>query len=394
MNINNRMYHQQVLSTHNSVMYSTLIHPHSIRSETLKQIDLKNSLTEDTFLTKGFFAVKDRCKYWITPQFIDSLPVRVEDEECDEYTHQDDVVLYPRNPKIFKITPEECFKPTEFLDHFMNFKHSNQTTWDLIRIIGIALQIGRGYVCLATNPSSGKTSVFDTLHSITDTCPVFKPRSVPGVLHQITGTGNMVFDDVLEARKDVREIMEEMCLQIGGWRSIYINGALHTVNTKKEYSVTNQSITFLYNRRKDYSNPDKKYFDIMFENNGAIDNRFLKVMLNGVLEEDFKVDFNISKTAEEHKLYYIKLAKYFLWLMEEKAKNNLKKRYTPTNRLLTLKGRRKDIFENIDIIMQQFAKNSKQYNDWHTALELGVIAYQDMFQVTTDKLTDIEEKVE
>ncbi len=393
MNVNTRMYHQQVLSMHNSTMYSTLIHPHSVRSETLKQIELKNNYTEESFLTKGFFAVKDRDKYWITPQFIESLPIRVNITECDEYTHQDDVVLYPRNPKIFKINPEKCFDNPKFLDHFMNFKHSNQITWDLIRMIGIALQIGRGFVCLASNPSSGKTSVFDVLHAITDTCPVFKPRSVPGVLHQITETGNMVFDDVLEAKKDVREIMEEMCLQIGGWRSIYINGALQTVNTKKEYSVRNQSITFLYNRRQDYINADKKYFDVMFENNSAIDNRFLKIMLEGVLEEDFKVDFNITQIAEENKMYYIKLAKHLLWLMQEKQNNNLHKRFKVDKSILTLKGRRKDVFDNIDIILHQFAKDSIQYNEWYSALEKGIVGYKDMFKVNGNTLIYTEERI-
>ena len=336
MKEDNRKYHQQVLATHNSMMYSTLIHPHSIRSETLKQIELKDMNTQEPFLTKGFFAVKDRDKYWITTQFIDYLPLRVERNECDEYTHQDDVVLYPTNPKIFKINPEQCFDNTELLDHFMNFKHTNQITWDLIRIIGIALQIGRGYVCLCSNPSSGKTSVFDGLHSLTDKCPVFKPRSVPGVLHQITSTGNMVFDDVLEAKKEVREIMEEMNINIGGWRSVYINGALKSSQTKREYPVNNQSITYLFNRRQDYANPEKNYFDVMFENNKAIDDRFLKVKLDGNLEEDFRVDFNINQEADKNKMYYIKMAKHLLWLEQQKQQNNFKLKFKPMIKLLTL----------------------------------------------------------
>ena len=373
------MYHQQVLSTHNTTMYSTLIHPHCVRSETLKEIELKVASEDETVVTKGFFAVKDRNKYWITPQFIDNLPVRVEDSECDTYTYKEDVILYPRNPKIFKITPEKCFDNTKFLDHYLKFDNSNTLAWDILRIIGIASMVGRTYICIASNPSLGKTSVFDVNHALTDKCPVFKPRSVPGVLHQITGDGNMVFDDVLEAKKDVREIMEEMCLQIGGWRAVYINGALKTSQTKREYNVWNQSITFLYNRVQDYSNSDERYFDVMFENNSAIDNRFLKLRLEGELTEDFKVDFNIETVAEKYRMYYIQIAKHLLWLQQEKRQDNFQRRFSPTTTMLTLKGRRKDVFNEIDCIMNLFAKDQTQYDKWYNGIEQAVIDYRTMF---------------
>ena len=388
-----RAYHQQVLSTHNTTMYSTLIHPHCVRSETLKEIELKQSNEEEILTTRGFFAVKDRNKYWITPKFIDSLPVRVEEDECDIYTYKEDVLMYPKNPKIFKIIPEKCFNDTEFLDHFLCFDNSNPVAWDLLRIIGIASMIGRTYICLASNPSLGKTSVFDVLHALTDKCPVFKPRSVPGVLHQITGEGNMVFDDVLEAKKDVREIMEEMCLQIGGWRAVYINGALKTSQTKREYNVWNQSITFLYNRVEDYANSEERYFDVMFENNAAIDNRFLKLKLQGELTEDFKVDFDIEQEAEDRKMYYIKMAKHLLWLQQQKRQNLIQKKYHPKHKLLQLKGRRKDVFNELDTIMNLFAKSQEQYDTWYTAIEQAVIDYKSMFNHQDGRFNLKQEKL-
>jgi hypothetical protein len=131
----------------------------------------------------------------------------------------------------------------------------------------------------------------------------------------------------------------------------------------------------------------------MFENNSAIDNRFLKVMLEGVLEEDFKINFNITKVAEENKMYYIKLAKHLLWLMQERQNNNLHKRFKVNDSILTLKGRRKDVFENIDIILHQFAKDNVQYNQWHSALEQGVINYKAMFNTCSNTLNYTEETI-
>ena len=96
--------------------------------------------------------------------------------------------------------------------------------------------ISRLYICIASESEFGKSSVFDVIHYLTDKSPVFKPRSVPGVLNQINGSGNLVFDETHRCKKEVRDIIEEFALQIGGGKALYINGAMQAKNTKARYN--------------------------------------------------------------------------------------------------------------------------------------------------------------
>lgn len=388
MNENNRKYHLNVLSIHNHMMYEDLIHEHNITSGSEMEIEFEGY---DTI--SGYFALKNKKKYFIDSTHIEQLPIKIELVNCQRLVYQNHVTYRPMIIKPFKIKPEKTFKSfKEFLDTFCSFEHSDPTVWTLLKLIALQGYISKVFVCIATNPEFGKSSIYDVMHGITDKCPVFKPRSVPGVLNKINGVGNIVFDDVLEARKDVREIMEEFSLAVAGGKSVYINGAMRASRTKSKYSCRNQSITFLYNTMECYKNPEKNYFDNLFENNKAIDTRFIKLKFDGMLTEKFSKNFNMEKCATDNKMHYINVAKYLLWLQDLKKKDGYKRRWVDVS-VLKLKGRRRNIYDDITWITDMYASNQGEYNVLIQALDKAVMDYRVMVNDLVNDISPSEEYV-
>lgn len=364
-----RKWHLETLTTHNSIMFDSLIHEHNIISENSKTVEFVEHPEE----IEGYFARKERTKYFIDESLYDKLPIRV--KQSEKLHNKEDVITRPVQVSAFKIVPEHTIKARQLINDLCPFDHTNPIDWTILKIIALMGFISRIYVCVSTESEFGKTSIFDVIHGLTDKCPVYKPRSVPGVLNKITGDGNIVFDEVHECSKDVKSIMEEFALQVGGGKSIYFNGAMKSGGTKSNYNCTLQSITFLYNNADQYKNPEKNYFDFIFTNNKALDTRFLKFKLKGILTEKFDRRFNIPKEAEENKMYYISIAKELVWLQEQKRKNDYERRFEINFALLDLKGRRKAVMDEITWLLDMYCESQKEYDEYLSRLEAAVLDY-------------------
>ena len=371
-----QQWHMETLSAYNQLMFDTLIYDYNISTDTLKEIEFENDEGMPCKPIRGYFAVKDKRKYWIEEQFLDKLPLRMGDS-FEELKHKEDLVHRPLKPKTFRITPNKEYPVRQFIDNFLPFKHSNEKHWTLLKFISLAGFIGRVYCCISSFSEFGKSSVYDVLHYLTDKSPVFKPRSVPGVLCKINGVGNIVFDETHRCKKDIRDIIEEFALQIGGGKALYINGALKSSKTKMRYDCSLQSITFLYNNNSNYDDPLKDYFEFIFSNNVAIDSRFLKFKLDGKLTEEFSKDFDVPGLAEQYKMEYVKIAKQLFYLQELKKSNGYERRFV-TKGKLNLKGRKLITFSEITWLVDMYSETQEEYDVWIDDLEQSIIGYKSM----------------
>lgn len=367
-----KKYHLEVLAEHNRVLFETLLYTHNVTSENLKQIEFEDV----TDLQQGYFARKDKTKYWIPREHYDFLPFRI--KNTTELHYKDDVIVQPTKISKFKIEPSNTTTVREIVDSFCPFTHTQPIDWTLMKIMTISSFIGKVCACIATPSHFGKTSTFDVLHGITDKSPVFKPRSTPGVLNKINMDGVVVFDEVHDCKREVKDIMEEFALAVGGNKSVYINGAMRASKTKSKYDVSMQSIVFLYNTTNQYKTPEKDYFDFIFSNNKAIDDRFLKFKLDGELTEVFDRDFDIPKVAEDNKGYYIQLAKEFAFLKEQKRHNSYKRRWVTSFELLKIKGRRRAVLDEITWLLDQYCQSQEEYDGYMKRIESSILNYKEM----------------
>lgn len=366
-------------------MFSTLIQPHHIVSSNLKEIEFEEGIA------RGYFARKDKNKYWITEDTFDLLPIRIKDTQ--ELKYKEDIVLNPHGSIItFRIKPEQTMKVRDMVDGFCPFTHTHPDQLMLLKFIAISSYIGKTFICVASEPNFLKSSIFKVIHSITDKCPVFKPRSIPGVLNKISGTGNMVFDEAHECKKDIRDIMEEFALDIGGGSTVYINGAMKSANTKNKYDCALQSITFLYNNLDCYREPDKKYFEVIFSNNKAMDDRFLKLKLKGKLTQKFTRNFDIAKTADDNRQFYIDWHKELEFLKEYKGTAKAQRKWV-TKSVLDLKGRRRVVYDEITWLIDVYSQTQDEYDKYVKLLDEAVIGYKEMVAPLLGIMQE-EEKIE
>jgi len=383
-------WHLDVLATHKAILYNTLIHEHNVCVDNMKEITLDEPCSSGAVIHTGYYAKKDRRKYFIDDKTYKQLPVRITKKE--KMVYKDDVIFRVWNIKPFRIVPEHTISFRELVEGFMNFKHSQPDTWTLMKIVAFVAYYSKLFICIASMPSFGKSAVFKTLHALTEKCPVFNPRSVPGVLNQITSTGNMVFDDVKNTKKEVRDIMEHFSLHLGDGSPDYINGALKSNQTKGSYDTIFQSITYLYNELGCYSNPEKEYFDVMFQNNKAIDDRFLKMKFPGILTEEFDKSFDVKALAEEHKMDYIQIMKELEYLREFKVKNEYSLRWVQKSDI-KLTQRQEHNYQEIMWAIDNYANTQEEFSLLQRILDNAILGYKEMVNPLTGEQKKIIEEV-
>jgi hypothetical protein len=396
-------YHNDVLAIHNAIMFDTLIYPFNITTETAKKFTFEDQDGSELREQKGYLALKEidgkKQKYFIPDEIYSQLPVRINQAEeiyLKDSTRAKSIIIKPTSITPFRIRAEKCFNSTkEFVDTILPFQHTNPEAWTLNKMIAIMGYVGKTFVCECSKSEFGKSSVYIFMDAITKKSPVFQPRSVPGTLAQITSDGNMVLDEIHECEASVKKIIENMALQLGGGSPTYINGAMKATGTKARYDVSRQSMTFLYNVYQNYKDPEKEFFDFIFSNNVALDSRFLKLKLDGVLLEKFDKDFNMVEVAERNKMFYMKIAKHLLWLKNLKEQNpNSEEDFKPTVQLVELKGRRKIVFDEIVWIINQYAETQEEFDKYYNILEQSIIDYRTHKGDRIGKQKIIEEQVE
>jgi hypothetical protein len=374
-----------VLATHNSNMFKTLLYEEHLVSKNLKYIEefKREEDGEPLAGMKGYFATKDMTKYWLDESYggknaRELLPLRV-GEDFEVMTLREDVVYRVLNPVPFKIVPEVKIPVRELLFDMLPFSHSNPDQWLLAKIVAISGYVSQDFVTVCSPSAFGKTAVYKALHYLTSKCPVYKPRSVPGALAQITGTGNMVFDEAQKCDSKIREVMEDLSLRLADGSKDYINGALKSALTKTVYDCPLQSVTYLYNTIEQYQNPEKDYFDVVWVNPGAMRDRFLQLKFDGVLTQEFNKGFDVVGTADENLRYYMFVAKTLLALQELKVKDGYKRRFERTNYVpVVLSNRQSQTYENLTWIIDLVCHTPQEYNRLCSALDKCIVSYRDM----------------
>jgi len=351
-------------------MFETLLDKHHIITETMKQYTFEDEqgfpLSKEL---RGYFAVKEsegrKKKYFIDETLYKKLPIKINKAEeifYKEGSRSKSIILLPKEITPFRIHPEKTFTTTkEMIDAIASFNHSRPEHWTLNKIIAIMSYVGKTFTGICSISEFGKSSIYLILDAITKKCPVFQPRSVPGILAQITRDGNMIFDEVHDVNSEVKTCMEDFSLRVGDNNPVYINGALRAKNTKQKYDVSQQSITYLYNIWSNYSDPSKQFWNNIWANRKAIESRFLCLKLEGKLEEAFDKNFSIPAVAEENKTLYIKIAKHLLYLKDLKINNEYSLRYAEKGQKLPLKGRHKIIYEEILWGIDSYSESQEEY---------------------------------
>ena len=102
-------------------------------------------------------------------------------------------------------------------------------------------------------------------------------------------------------------------------------------------------------------------------------------------------EFDIKQTAESNKMDYMKIAKYLLYLKEVKLTNGYAKRYDKVSETglqavsgtsddvpNPLKGRRKQVYDEITWLIDMYSPDKKTYERFVTLLDKTIKDYKEM----------------
>lgn len=379
-------FHSAALAHHQARLFDTLLFKHQVVTETPKlfQFEDKDG-AEFAEMVQGYLAVKktesSNTKYFIPKDKYQNLPLRV--NESEEMFFKDgartkSAVLMPTKITPFRIVPEQRF-PTDraFFDALAPFSHSNPKHWNLLKVIAVMGYVGKTFLGICSSSEFGKSSLYEILDALTKKCPVFQPRSVPGVLAQITGDGNMIFDEVHETSAEVKACMENFSLMVAGNKPTYINGAQKSKNTRPTYNVAQQSITYLYNITTHYAEPEKTFWNYIWTNRKAMESRFLCLKFEGKLLEEFDTDFSIPDVADENRSRYIDFAKHLMYLQDIHIQNLYERRYVHPE-LLLLTGRHRIVYDTLTWGLDTFSESQEEYDCYVALLDKAIREYQFM----------------
>lgn len=370
--IDRRLYHYNVLKAFNSYLFDTLLYDFHIISDTVQEIQVKEGLAQ------GFFAKKNRQLYLLDKEVIipdNQLPIRIK-----EYTEEvDGKKVFYKVTKFnsFRITPTKTHTFKELVDNLAAFKHSNPEDFKLFKIICLASYCSRTFTRISTNPAFGKDSIKGILNQLTDKVRVIKPRSVPGVLKELTPDGEIVLNESSGMKKEIRDLIQDIVLHLADGSVTYINGALRSQShhTKDKYDVHMLSITAMYNGLTDYTS-NEEFFDYQFANNTAIKDRLLPIRLSGILEEQFDNNFDYQTLMKENLPVLVSLIKNI-----EYYKTNWQKEQKPfVNPISNLKGRHKHTLLTLFSFINLYSESQEEHNKYCKLLLTRIQDYKNMVE--------------
>lgn len=387
--LDKRLFHYNCLKAYNNYLYDTLLMEHHITSDTIREISFKDKVVQ------GYFAKKNKILYLLDKEVVigteengykTELPIRI--KEYKEDVAEKKVYYLVTEYKSFRITPVKTMEFKALIDTIAPFNHTNKEDFILYKILCLSAYCSRTFTRISTNPGFGKDSIKGILNALTDKVKIIKPRSIPGVLKELTTDGELVLNESSGMKKEIRDLIQEIILQLADGSVTYINGAVKSQmhNTKDKYDVHKLSITAMFNRKEDYSQEDE-FFDNQFANNTAIKDRLLPIKLSGCLIEQFQNDFDYQKLMEENTTKLAEIIKNieywkYNWQQEQKPYSN------PRH---NIKGRHKQTLEILFSFINLYSKDQEEHNKICQQLLNRIQDYKDM---TEGIITAFEKQIE
>lgn len=299
------LFDNVLINKFNQEMFDTLLYKHNLTHLTPKLYEYLDDANQNPELpaghedgTKGYLLLKDNKKYML-PKInsyqednLDKLPVRI-GSTMELVTKQKEVVqfLHP-DFKSFKVKPEHIIGYSDLVN-CDGITSQDMDTWVLLKVIRNVAYCRRINCVISGVRGSGKTSAFESLGLLTDKGYVVKqPRSVMGLSYGLRRDGYIVLDEIGGLDSEARRTISNYLFQQGE-RSTYYKtgkGASLAQGLAHKYDISGQSCIVVTNLYEDYLLTDEdqghidlkhkdKFFQYMFSNSQAINNRFLPLRI-------------------------------------------------------------------------------------------------------------------
>ena len=297
--------------------YERLITENMLSSGEMFIENYKDSDGYETPCSKFFFPFKkDSFTYLIPSEYVEKrkLPLLVEKYERVSYSGKG--YRLPTKLKPMKIRPEKTMSFRELIDTFANISHTNDKHDLLWRMVSIIAFVDRINVRAATNPEFGKDSKLNLINSLTgEVGKVSNPTIAK--LEYLLFNKVIFINEVSGINSASKTDVEQFLLACGDFNNEYNKRSRASAGSSEKYDISEMSLVIAYNDLKQYTN-DKKFFDFMWTNTGAINNRILPLLFDGKIDEDYTTPFNAEETVKDNYDDYVKFLRALLYYKNNK----------------------------------------------------------------------------
>ena len=272
--------------------------------------DYKDEDGTPTPLSQFLFPIKkDKFTYLIPSQYINKLPVKVQFFERISYSGKGYRLAIKLKP--MRITPNDTMSFRELVDNFANVKHDTPSMDLLWRLISIISFVDRINIRVATNPEFGKDSKLNIINSLTGEIGKISNPTI-AKLEYLLFNKICFINEVAGINSQSKQDVEQFLLQCGDFNNEYVKRSRASTGSSEKYDISKMSLVIAYNDLAQYTNTNK-YFDFMWTNAGAINNRILPFLFNGKIIENFNEVFDIDKVVKDNWDFYIKFLRALLY---------------------------------------------------------------------------------
>lgn len=297
--------------------YEKLITENMLSSSEMFIENYKDDNGFEVSCSKFFFPFKkDSFIYLIPSEYVEKrkLPLLVERFERVSYSGKG--YRLPTALKPMKIRPEMTMTFRELIDIFANTNHSNPTHDLLWRLISIILFVDRVNIRAATNPEFGKDSKLNIINSMTgEVGKVSNPTIAK--LEYLLFNKVIFINEVSGINSQSRQDVEQFLLACGDFNNEYNKRSRAASGSSEKYDISEMSLVVAYNDMSQYTNSGK-YFDFMWQNTGAINNRIIPFLFEGKILEDYTTPFDVNKVVKENYDDYVKFLRAVLYFRNNK----------------------------------------------------------------------------
>lgn len=370
-------WHYDVVSGFYNNYYSGLLTENMIDEGEIFIKDLKDSEGFDVEVSNFFYQLKkNNIRYLLESKYISELPILV--KECEKVSYRGRGYNLIKKFSTAKFKPEKHFSFKELVGTLCDFKHTNNKDFTMWKLLVLSSYLGRVNVRVATTSSFGKDSVVNVLyHLLGDITKLHNPTIAK--LEYSLYNKLININEVSGIKADDRDAIEHFLLSAGDFGNEYTKRSRAKESGKESFNISNLSILITYNTLEDYKNEDR-YFDNMFANKVAINNRFLPFLFSGTIVEKFNDVYNLQEEIEHNKEFFIKFIRtinYYKQHLTQEQKGWVSKHNFEQYKL---KERWLRSFTAIAKFIELYADNETEFNELVYNFYKSHLAYLNMFQ--------------
>lgn len=279
-----KIYRESLLAEH--LMYSgtEYFYDEVLEIKPDKSLEPRELAIEDRTIV---FMEKGNELYIVPAHFATSLPLVVEDSfPCQIKKSDKRIWRFVTEAGTVYLPPNNDVNIREFTDAWNPIKHSEPQTWTFLSMLALATMHLGIKCCVSSAPAAGKGAHFGILNLIDRAGVVMGTPTIAKYETLLFYKKRLIINEMAKPKAEERDKIQDLALWLADQSVQYEKHSLaqkRSMNTLKVGYITN---IYTYNRKRNLK-VGAEFFDDLWNNPAAIQNRYPQFLVEGAVLEAF-----------------------------------------------------------------------------------------------------------